>query len=160
MNDYTIYVGEKFMHKIFGTKIQAHYIEREGAYLIAVRDNRIAIIKTAKGYFLPGGGKEKNETDEECIIRECLEETGCTAEVINYLCKADAYMKHPDLGYFHPIQKYYFGNLLEQHQDKMETDHIFLWLEYEEIKGKMFAEMQEWALEMFLQQYHIFCIDR
>lgn len=160
MNDYSVYVGGMLMHKIFGTKMQTNYIDREGAYLVAVRDNRIAMIKTAKGYFLPGGGKEKDETDEECIIRECLEETGCTAEIIYYLCTAEAYMEHPDLGLFHPIQNYYFGNLSEQAQDKMETDHMLLWLEYEEIKGKMFVEMQEWALGIFLQQNHISCIDR
>lgn len=29
----------------------------------------------------------------------------------------------------------------------MEKDHFLLWGEYDEIEGKMFAEMQNWALE-------------
>ncbi len=29
----------------------------------------------------------------------------------------------------------------------MEKEHVFVWPEYEEIKGQMFVEMQNWALE-------------
>ena len=32
----------------------------------------------------------------------------------------------------------------------METDHKLVWLSYEELKGNMFLEMQNWALD----QYH------
>ncbi len=56
-------------------------------------------------------------------------------------------MKHPTIRYFHPVQTYYFGELLEKVSDYTETDHIFYWIEYEQLKGKMFVEMQNWALE-------------
>ena len=29
----------------------------------------------------------------------------------------------------------------------MELDHMFRWVEYETIKGKMYLEMQNWAIE-------------
>ena len=53
------------MHKIFGEKENIEYYTRKGAYLIAVNDGKIAVVKTEKGLFLPGGGTEENETDEE-----------------------------------------------------------------------------------------------
>ena len=30
----------------------------------------------------------------------------------------------------------------------IESDHEFMWVEYEQLKGKMFAEMQNWAIEI------------
>ena len=50
------------MHKIFGTKENASYSDREGAYIIVIKENRIGVIKTPKGYFLLGGGIDKGES--------------------------------------------------------------------------------------------------
>lgn len=135
------------MHRVFGVKDYAEYIDREGAYLIPVCNNKIGVIKTNKGYFFLGGGLDKNESHEDCIKRECIEETGYTAVVKEKVCSAEAYLIHPELGYFHPIQSYYVGELKERVSEPTETDHILMWFKYEEIKGKMFAEMQNWALE-------------
>jgi len=46
----------------------------------------IALIHSIKGsfYTLPGGGVE-NETLENAVIRESLEEAGCNVEVVSYL---------------------------------------------------------------------------
>ena len=61
------------MHKIFGNKLQGKYYTRAGAYLIPISNGKIAVVKTPKGYFFIGGGYENDETDTECITRECLE---------------------------------------------------------------------------------------
>jgi len=135
------------MHRTFGDKQNAEYLDREGAYLIPCRNNKIGVIKTMKGYFFLGGGLEKGESHLACIERECLEEAGYVACVKNKLCSAEAYVEHPTIGYFHPIQTYYCGELLEKVTSPTETDHILCWIEYEELKGNMFVEMQNWALE-------------
>lgn len=69
------------MHKVFGTKENEKYYDRLGAYLIPIKDNKVGVVKTHKGYFLLGGGMEDNETDEQCIKRECMEEIGCNVDV-------------------------------------------------------------------------------
>lgn len=135
------------MHKVFGVKEKAEYIDRKGAYLIPVHNNKIGVIKTDKGYFLLGGGLDKNESHEDCIKRECIEETGYTVAIKEKICSAETYTTHPKLGYFHPVQSYYVGELKERVSEPIETDHTLIWFKYEEIKGKMFAEMQNWALE-------------
>lgn len=138
----------KFMvHKIFGTKEDASYLNREGAYIIPIKNNKVGVIKTPKGYFLLGGGIDKDESHEEAIKRECLEEAGYSVNIKQKLCSAEAYTKHPKIGNFHPIQTYYIGELLEKVQESIESDHEFLWIEYEHLKGKMFTEMQNWAIE-------------
>ena len=135
------------MHKIFGTKENVSYLDREGAYIIVIKENRIGVIKTPKGCFLLGGGIDEGENHEQALKRECLEEAGYTVNINQKLCSAETYTKHPNIGYFHPIQTYYIGELLEKVQEPIESDHKFMWVEYEQLKGKMFAEMQNWAIE-------------
>ena len=136
------------MHKIFGTKEDVIYLDREGAYIIPIRNNHIGVIQTSKGYFFLGGGLENNENHTTCIERECLEETGYNVQIKQKVCSAETYEKHSIIGYFHPIQTYYIGELLENVQTPTEPDHKLIWIEYKKIKGKMFLEMQNWALEL------------
>ncbi len=135
------------MHKIFGSKENAEYLDREGAYFIPCRNSQIGVIQTPKGYFFLGGGLESGESHLDCLKRECLEEAGGLPCVKGKLCSAEAYIKHPTVGYFHPVQTYYFGELLDEVSAPTETDHILRWVEYSQLKGKLFVEMQNWALE-------------
>jgi 8-oxo-dGTP diphosphatase len=135
------------MNKIFGIKENADYLHREGAYLIPYQNNQIGVVKTPKGYFFLGGGLENGENHFDCLKRECLEETGYSIRIERKLCSAETYTKHPTIGYFHPIQTYYLGTLLDKQAEPTETDHVLHWFPYEELKGKMFVEMQNWALE-------------
>ena len=136
------------MHKIFGLKKSVDYLDRKGAYIIPVKQDEVAVIKTAKGYFLLGGGTINGETDEECILRECMEEAGCKAAVGKFVCSAESYEENPDVGYFHPIQNYYLGELSEQSAEPKEKDHSLEWVTYKELKGRLFVEMQNWALDI------------
>lgn len=140
------------MHKIFGEKKNVEYEDRIGAYLIPFKENKVAVVKTSKGYFLLGGGIEEDESNEECIIRECLEESGYDVRIDKYICSAETYGNHysnnPHIEYFHPIQYYYLGEIMEQKQLPLEEDHCLIWVRYEELRGKLFVEMQNWALDV------------
>lgn len=140
------------MHKVFGTKENAEYLNRKGAYLIPVSNNRVGVIETPKGYFFLGGGINAGETDEACIARECLEEAGYSALIKEKICTAETYEKHPEIGYFHPIQTYYIGELVEKKQEPTEKDHKLAWINYADLKGKMHVEMQNWALEIAFEK--------
>lgn len=135
------------MNKIFGTKKDVEYFDREGAYLIPIYNNQVGVIQTPKGYFFLGGGLEKGESHIACIERECMEEAGLLVIVKDKVCSAEMYTEHPTIGYFHPIQTYYVGEILTKVEFSTEKDHRFLWVDYKELKGKMFVEMQNWALE-------------
>lgn len=138
------------MHKIFGEKENEKYLDRYGAYIVPVKDGKIAVVKTPKGYFFIGGGIEENESCQDAIKRECLEETGYRATVGKMICSAEAYVKHSELGYFHPVQYYYTGILEEKVQEPTEGDHRFVWIDYKELQGNLFPKMQNWALEQIM----------
>ena len=44
------------MHKIFGKKQSAIYLERRGAYIIPIKGEEVGVVETPKGLFLLGGG--------------------------------------------------------------------------------------------------------
>ena len=138
---------KKKMHRVFGKKENVEYLSREGAYFIPCRNKQIGVVQTSKGYFFLGGGLENGESHFECIKRECIEEVGFLPYIEGELCSAEAYIKHEIIGYFHPIQTYYYGKLLDINAAPTETDHVLCWIEYDNLKGKMFLEMQNWALE-------------
>jgi len=134
-------------HRVFGIKEHKNYIDRMGAYLIPFKDGKVGVVRTTKGYFLLGGGLDDGESDEECIKRECLEEIGYTVSVGNKVCSAEMYCEHSTIGYFHPIQTYYVGELLEQVDVPVEDDHEFVWMDYDDVVDNMHLEMQSWALK-------------
>ena len=139
------------MHKIFGIRENVEHSTRIGAYIIPIKKNKIAVIKTPKGYFLIGGGKENDETDEQCIMRECLEETGCKVTIKTKICSAETFTYHDKIGYFHPVQTYYTGIINEKISEPIETDHELVWLDCNNIKNKMYVEMQNWAIEQVIK---------
>lgn len=140
-------------YRFFGEQLPGKkYIDRPGAYLIAARDGRIAVIQTPKGLFLPGGGLENGECDEVCIRREIMEEVGCAAQIEAFLCAAETYTVHDKLGPFHPIQYYYSGRLGDKIREPQEQDHELLFLPPEQALGKLFSEMQNWAVEEYLRK--------
>lgn len=56
------------MHKIFGEKKNKTYLDRKGAYIIPIRDEKVGVVETPKGFFLLGGGIDGEETDVNNII--------------------------------------------------------------------------------------------
>lgn len=134
------------MHKVFGVKENAGYFDRYGAYIIPVRGEEVGVVRTPKGFFLLGGGIEGGESHDECIARECLEEAGYAVSVGDMVCTAETYCYHEKIGFFHPIQTYYRGELGGKVSAPTESDHEFMWVRYGDIRGKMFLAMQDWAL--------------
>lgn len=141
------------MNRTFGEKIPgAHYFDRAGAYLIDIKGDKVLTVKTPKGYFLLGGGIEEGENSEECLIRECLEESGFSIKIDKYLFAADTYCIHERRGYFHPIQYYFSGSLIEKVQEPVETDHSLEWILADELEEKMYVKQQVWAVEQYMKE--------
>ena len=112
------------MHKIFGQREKGQYYDRPGAYLVIFSGEKTAVVRTARGLFLLGGGIQ------------------------------GAFSVHDTKGLFHPIQRYYMGDLLDKVQEPTEKDHCLIWADYGEIKGKMYSDMQNWALETGWKRRH------
>lgn len=63
-------------------------IIKDGVFGILETENGILLVKHSYGehkWSLPGGGIEDNESSEEAIIRELLEETGINIEIVSQI---------------------------------------------------------------------------
>lgn len=147
------------MRRTFGTRESGkEYRHREGAYAVAFDGlDRVALVEAPaartkeRWLFLPGGGIEPEESREDCVRRECLEETGLAARVGEYLCTGDEYLSPrvtADHCYLHVTGHCYHAVLGEELQEPIETDHVLVWEDAETCAEKMFLRYQAWAVEI------------
>lgn len=133
----------------FGIRINGvKYIERPGVYgLIFDKQMRIAVIKTSTGYFLLDGGLDGDETHDQCLQRECLEETGYRVRLCEFIGKASAYIYSTKLNcYLKGTGYFYIAELIEKTEYKIEDDHELIWMYPEKAAKMMFLENQAWAI--------------
>lgn len=140
------------MHRIFGKQEKEVAFFRPGAYLIPVCDGKVAVAKVFDRLYLLGGGIEGNETNEQCIHRECLEEAGYCCDIQGFLCSAEWYVLDDEQKQHHYPQFYYWGMLSEKHCEPTECDHELVWIPIAELRGKMHLEMQNWAIEQYWEK--------
>ncbi len=141
---------KSILEKSFGERLpNIVYKDRAGAYGIALNnENKVPVVKTAIGYFLLGGGIENEETHEECIVRECLEEAGLCVKVKEFICKGDKYHWSDALKYYmHGIGYFYNMKITGKLAVQIESDHELVWLTVDECCQKLFLEHQVWAVE-------------
>ena len=140
----------------FGSKIVGQaYRERVGAYAVAFDEKGCVALVEAPAFrngepwlFLPGGGIEQSESHEECILRECLEETGCTVQVDEYIGEADEYLTSLKIKeYMHLTGHFYRVHWGEKVQKSIEEDHTLLWVPVEQCYKRMFCKYQIWAVK-------------
>lgn len=144
------------MQHTFGRRVDGkEYRQRVGAYAVAFdSEGRVALVEAPaartdeRRLFLPGGGIEPDETPEDCVRRECLEELGLPARVGECLCTGEEYVFSEKSGdYMHLIGHCYRAALGEKVQEPVETDHILIWADPETCSEKMFLRYQSWAVK-------------
>ncbi|MCF6094748.1 NUDIX domain-containing protein [Microaerobacter geothermalis] len=120
--------------------------------VLAQMNKRLIVVKTSTGYFLPGGGIEENETHEECLKREFLEELGYVIKIIEFIGRAKRYFYSTQLnenmvseGFF------YIAELIGEPQNPPEYDHQLVWLKRDEV-NLLFHTHQVWAAEKVFNQ--------
>jgi prolyl-tRNA editing enzyme YbaK/EbsC (Cys-tRNA(Pro) deacylase)/8-oxo-dGTP pyrophosphatase MutT (NUDIX family) len=141
---------------VFGEKLDhVTYETRTGAYAIVFDAGRkqTALIRTPKGWFLPGGGIDEPETHEECLKRELLEETGWEVQVEAYVGTAARYFYSPTFRQHYCMDGYfYLARLTEWKQPPIEDDHELIWVPVEEAPQLLVHDHQSWAVRQAILQ--------
>lgn len=90
---------------------------RVGCRGIVIRNSKILIcheLNSEDYYLIPGGGLEKNETLEECCVREIQEETGYAVKPIrHFLTMKEYYEEYEYIGH------YYICDVIGETQQKL-----------------------------------------
>jgi len=123
------------------------YISRPSAYIIFFNtNNEIGVIKTPKGLFLPGGGKNNNESDEECLKRELNEELGWGIELGSFIGNAIQYI-NSDEKFYKAECSFYFGKKFWKTSEPIEEDHTLRWFTIEHLVKNLYVDIQKWAIK-------------
>ncbi len=141
--------------KNFGVKLeQISYIQRPGAYAFILSDNQILLINIEGRIYLPGGGLENNETHEEGLTRELLEETGYKIKINQKITEANQYLySNFRQAHFHKIGHFYHCSLLEKSQSPTDLNHNIIWSPLHEAPKLLKQEFQSWALDYFIKNH-------
>ncbi|HEO8418913.1 NUDIX hydrolase [Niallia sp. FSL W8-0635] len=132
------------------------YIKRPAAYCLIFNDekDKIAIIQTSDGnYFLPGGGIEKNETHQECLVREALEEMGMDIAIGTFIGSARRYFYSTnEYTYYLSEGYFYLCKMVKQIGEPTEEGHFLKWIEPNQAIQSLFHEHQSWAIQEALRK--------
>ena len=139
--------------KIIGKKIRGiKYNKRPGAYVIIEReeDNKIAIATDAENvYFFFGGGVKENETAEDALKREVIEESGYSLKNIKLFDRVASWCHSEANGYMDVEAIIYIANFDKYVEKPIEKDHKIIWVEPLEYKDKLYHEYQRYILNKY-----------
>ena len=138
--------------EFFGEKREnVEYLSRPGVYIIFLNSkNEIGVVQTPKGLFLPSGGKNKNESDEECLERELIEELGWKIQIGNKFGH--------NIQYYNSTKKFlkmecnfYLGESFVKVTEPKEKGHILKWFPSEYLIENLHPENQKWAVKKAIE---------
>ncbi|EOL42212.1 NUDIX family hydrolase [Enterococcus phoeniculicola] len=141
----------------FGEKVEGiDYQARYAAYIIVSRNNgqEMVLVQAPNGaYFLPGGEIENNETKEEAINREMIEELGVEVEIGWYIGEAQEYFysRHRDTYFFNPGY-FYSAKSWKKIGDPTETTNQLVWLTPQEAIVQLKRGSHQWAVTEWLKK--------
>lgn len=131
------------------------YQARYAAYVVMENEQgEIALVQAPNGaYFLPGGEIEGQETKEEAITREMMEEMGVTVTLGTYLGQADEYFfsRHRDTHFYNPGY-FYVVTGWQKVSEPTEAGNESCWVAPQVGIEKLKRGSHKWAVEQWLQQ--------
>ena len=132
----------------FGERVAgADYVIRSGGYAVVQNDaGEIAVVRTPKGYFLPGGGQEPGETLERAAIRETLEECGLQIEITGSLGMADELVFKASQNTYYRKRCAFFTARVVGQIGNGEADHQLLWMASDKAASTLSHQSQVWAV--------------
>jgi 8-oxo-dGTP diphosphatase len=133
---------------LFGTRLAGcRYVVRPSAYAV-VRDDddRIAVVRAARGWHLPGGGLDAGETSEQAVEREVLEECAFRVRLHGRLGDATEIV-HSPAGH-DGVDKVsaFFEATVAEAAPGAEPEHEVAWLSPEAAVERLSHASHRWAV--------------
>lgn len=135
---------------VFGERVSGvAYVRRPSAYAI-IRNaaGEVAVVRTPKGAFLPGGGIEAGETPEEAVVREVLEECGFAIRLLSRLPDAVQFVHAPaEARHFEKCSAFFEAVVAGSQTSAVESGHEVLWLAQDAARRLLSHESHSWAVQ-------------
>lgn len=135
---------------------QAHE-DRPTAFGLVFRDGLLACVRVDRGegsyYDLPGGAIDGEETEQEALVREFVEETGLAVRPGERLGEAGQYFLKSDGRAVNNLAGFWTGEVMrEAPETKVEDDHELQWLDPHRALVLLRHEAHAWAVALWLRR--------
>lgn len=133
------------------------YRLRPTAFGLVVLDGKLACVRVDRGegsYFdLPGGAVDGDETEEQAVVREFLEETGMTVRPLRRVAEASQYFRKSDGEPINNTGGFWTAEQLSlDPAAKVEADHELVWLDPQAAMAQLRHDAHAWAVAAWLRR--------
>jgi len=137
---------------------------RNSVKALIIEDDKVLLTKNqdveGNFYLCPGGGQEHGETFHATLLRECMEEIGCSVEIGELLFIREYVGKNHEHASFdfnvHQVEFYFACQLIQGEKTNFQPtnpDSHQIGLEWVTIKDLSIFRLYPKELKKYLQQY-------
>lgn len=132
------------------------YLYRPATFGLVFHDEKIACVRVTRDtpyYDLPGGAIDGDETEEEALVREFLEETGMTVRPLERIAEAGQYFRKSDGAPVNNVGGFWIAERLSlEPSRKVEDDHELVWLHPRTALAELRHDAHAWAVAKWLRR--------
>lgn len=133
------------------------YKDRPTAFGLVFHDSKVACVRVDRGdhtyYDLPGGAIDGNETEEQALVREFVEETGMAVRPFSRIVEASQYFRKSDGEPINNHGGFWIAELLSiDPAAKVEADHELVWLHPHTALKELRHDAHAWAVAAWLRR--------
>ncbi len=131
------------------------YLFRPTAFGLVFRDEKIACVRVTRDapyYDLPGGAVDGDETEQQALVREFVEETGMTVRPIARIAEAGQYFRKSEGSPVNNVGGFWIAERLAlDPAAKVEGDHELVWLHPRTALAELRHDAHAWAVAAWLR---------
>jgi 8-oxo-dGTP diphosphatase len=133
------------------------YRTRATAFGLVVHEGRLACVRVDRGrgsyHDLPGGAVDGDETEEQALIREFVEEAGMTVRPLARIAEAAQYFRKSDGQPINNTGGFWVAGMLSlDAAAKVEADHQLVWLDAATAIRTLRHDAHAWAVAVWLRR--------
>ncbi len=142
----------------FGTRQPGlDYSLRPTAFGLVFHDGKLACVRVDRGegsyYDLPGGAVDGDESEEQALVREFVEETGMAVRPFARIAEAAQYFRKSDGVPINNTGGFWVAEMLSiDPAAKVEADHELVWLHPHTAVNELRHDAHAWAVAAWLRR--------
>ncbi len=133
------------------------YVLRPTAFGLVFHDGKLGCVRVDRGegsyHDLPGGAVDGDETEEQALMREFLEETGMTVRPFARIAEASQYFLKSTGEPLNNTGGFWIAEQVSLDPSaKVETDHELVWLHPHTALNELRHDAHAWAVATWLRR--------
>ena len=134
----------------------ADYLLRPATFGLVFHEEKIACVRVTRDtpyYDLPGGAVDGDETEQEALVREYVEETGMTVRPLERIAEAVQFVRKSDGAPVNNVGGFWIAEMLALDPSrKVEDDHELVWLHPRTALAELRHDAHAWAVAKWLRR--------